>query len=128
MPARQLRNCSVQLRCSWRDRGLEETRVWGRGWHEATGAMGRGAFSDPLSQIPEGGREHSPCPPLHPEVTRHKRCRSPGGSPESLRRHGHGEEKVRGRPPPAQWRSKEHPNSRRARLYHRGGRFLGCAW
>ncbi|XFF80794.1 hypothetical protein AB1E18_007013 [Capra hircus] len=55
------------------------------------------------------------------EVTRHKRCRSRDGSPESQKRIGHGEEKVRGRPPPAQWRSKEHPNSCRAGLYHRAG-------
>ncbi|XP_044794406.2 uncharacterized protein LOC123332481 [Bubalus bubalis] len=54
------------------------------------------------------------------EVIRHKRCRSRDGSPESHKRNGHEEEKARGRPPPAQWRTKEHPNSCRAGLYHRG--------
>ena len=78
MPARQLRNYSVQLSCSWRDGGLEETRVWGHGWHGGAGAMGLRAFSNPLSQIPEGGREHSPCPPLHPQ-------RSPGTSDAEAR-------------------------------------------
>ncbi|XP_070650427.1 uncharacterized protein [Bos indicus] len=55
------------------------------------------------------------------EVTRHKQCRSRDDFPESHKRNGHGEEKVRGQLPPAQWRSKEHPNSCRAGLYHRAG-------
>ncbi|KAM7241473.1 hypothetical protein CapIbe_008045 [Capra ibex] len=74
-------------------------------------------------QIPEVGQGTlsllSSSPPT--EVTRHKRSRSRDGSPESQKGNGHGEEKVRGRPPPAQWRSKEHPNSCRAGLYHRAG-------
>lgn len=103
--------------------GLGEGMAWS--WR----SNGTWDVSNPLS--PDSRRRSgtltlSSSPPT--EVTRHKRCRSPDGSPESHRRNGHGKEKVRGRPPPAQWRSKEHPNSCRAGLYHRGGRFLGCAW
>ena len=74
MPPRQLRNYSVQVRCSWRKRGTGGNQSWGRGCHEGGGAVGFGTFSNPLSPDSRGrsGNTHS-CPPLHPQ-------RSPGTS------------------------------------------------
>ena len=125
MPARQLRNYSemfMEGEGGWRkpefggEDGTEVEEQWD---------LEPSLIHSP--QNPEGGQgtlsllsSSSPT-----EVTRHKRCRSRDGSPESQKGKGHGEEKVRGRPPPAQWRSKEHPNSCRAGLYHRAGKLLG---
>ncbi|KAM9082134.1 uncharacterized protein AAG666_016819 [Megaptera novaeangliae] len=68
-------------------------------------------------------REHSLLSSSPPTaVTRHERGRSLDGSPDSRpQRNGPGEEKVRGRPPPAHRRAKEPPDSSRAGLYRRGG-------
>ncbi|XP_061055163.1 uncharacterized protein LOC133097284 [Eubalaena glacialis] len=68
-------------------------------------------------------REHSLLSSSPPTaVTRHERGRSPDGSPDSRPQgNGPGEEKVRGRPPPAHRRAKKPPDSSRAGLYRRGG-------